>query len=252
MPIQNTRRVDINCDLGEGTGNDRALMPWISSANIACGYHAGDEDEMKYVIDLCLQQGVAVGAHPSFLDRKNFGRTNMFLPSSEVTQLVMDQLYRINQIAQPLGAQLHHVKPHGALYNMAAKDAGLAQAIAKAIKEFNSQLILYGLAQSVMIAEAQKLNLKTAHEVFADRTYQPDGSLTPRTQPNALLNDPPQVLQQVIDLVTKNKVCAANGHSISLPADTICLHGDGPQALVLAQLIHNGLMNEGVQIQTLT
>ncbi|MBS1490967.1 MAG: LamB/YcsF family protein [Bacteroidetes bacterium] len=248
----NSHRVDINCDLGEGTGNDSALMPWISSANIACGYHAGDEDEMKYVIDLCLQHGVAVGAHPSFPDRKNFGRTNMQLSPSEVMLLVTDQLYRINKIAESFGTHLHHVKPHGALYNMAAKEVGLAQAIAKAIKEFNSQLILYGLAQSVMIAEAQKLNLKTAHEVFADRTYQPDGSLTPRTQPHALISNPRQVLQQVIDLVTKNKVCDITGCYVSLPADTLCLHGDGPQALALAQLIYNGLMSEGVQIQTLT
>src|SRR5258707_689986 len=203
--------VDLNCDMAEGVGNEAELMPWISSANIACGYHAGDEELMKHTIDLCLKHYVAVGAHPSFPDRENFGRTNMNLPLEQVYQMVTEQLHIIDKIARHLGTRLHHVKPHGALYNMAAKDSALANAIAKAVKDFDHRLVFYGLSQSVMIVEAHKLNLKAAHEVFADRTYQPDGSLTSRTKPNALIADESQALQQAIRFVKESKVTSVSG-----------------------------------------
>ncbi len=245
----NQLTIDLNCDMAEGIGNEAELMPWISSANIACGYHAGNEELMKYTIELCQKYNVAVGAHPSFPDRENFGRTNMNLPTDKVYQLVAEQLQIIHKIAQQQGAQLHHVKPHGALYNMAAKDPVLARAIAKAVKDFDDRLIFYGLSQSVMIDEAQKLNLKTAQEVFADRTYQPDGSLTPRTQPNALITDESKALQQAIRLAKENRVASISGKQISLKADTICLHGDGAHAVAFAKLIHAQMISEKIGIK---
>lgn len=240
--------IDLNCDMAEGIGNEGELMPWISSANIACGYHAGNEELMKSTIELCQKHNVAVGAHPSFPDRENFGRTNMNLPADQVYQIVAEQLQIIHKIAKHLGAALHHVKPHGALYNMAAKDSALANAIAKAIKDFDPRLIFYGLSQSAMIEEAQKLNLKTANEVFADRTYQPDGSLTPRTKPNALINDESQALQQAIRLVKESKVTCISGEQISLKAETICLHGDGAHAVAFAKLIHQQMVKGKIKI----
>lgn len=243
--------IDLNCDMAEGIGNEAELMPWISSANIACGYHAGSEQEMKQTIELCLKHRVAVGAHPSFPDRKNFGRANMSLSPEQVGLIVGEQLRIIDKIARQVGAKLHHVKPHGALYNMAAKDAALANAVAKAVKDFDDQLILYGLSQSVMIDEAKKMNLRTANEVFADRTYQLDGSLTPRTQPNALITDENKALQQAIRFVKEKKVSTSSGHEVSVKADTICLHGDGEHAVSFAKLIHEKLMAEKITVAAL-
>lgn len=242
--------IDLNCDMAEGVGNEAELMPWISSANIACGYHAGSEDEMKRAIELCLSNDVAVGAHPSFPDRKNFGRTNMNLPLEQVYQIVGEQLEIIKKIALSLGASLHHIKPHGALYNMAAKDTALAKVIAKAVIDFDDRLIFYGLSQSVMIEEATKLNLKTAHEVFADRTYQSDGSLTPRTEPHALIIDEGTTLRQAIRFAKERKVTSFSGQEISLQADTLCLHGDGAYAVTFAKLIRQQLSKEKISIQT--
>ena len=181
--------VDLNCDMGEGIGNDAAIMPFISSANIACGYHAGDEETMKQIVELCIKHNVAIGAHPSFDDKKTFGRTDMHLPASEIYNLVTKQIHLLDKIAKQQGASLHHVKPHGALYNMSAKDTELATTIASAIKDVDAKLILYGLSNSYSIVKANELGLKSANEVFADRTYQDDGSLTPRSQPNALIED---------------------------------------------------------------
>lgn len=243
--------IDLNCDMAEGIGNEAELMPWISSANIACGYHAGDEELMRRTIDLCMKHHVAIGAHPSFPDRENFGRTNMNLPAEQVYQIVSEQLQIIGKIVKHFGTRLHHVKPHGALYNMAAKDGSLSNAIARAVKDFDDRLIFYGLSQSVMIEEAKKLSLKTANEVFADRTYQPDGSLTPRTQPNALVTDEDQALKQAIRFVKENKIFTASGQEISLQADTICLHGDGAHALTFAKSIHQQLIKENINIKSL-
>lgn len=242
--------VDLNCDMAEGIGNEATLMPWISSANIACGYHAGSDEEIKRTIELCIKHSVAIGAHPSFPDRENFGRTNMSLPLEQVYQMVREQIATVDRIAKNIGAKLHHVKPHGALYNMAAKDPALARAIATAVKDFDPGLIFYGLSQSIMINEARKINLKTSHEVFADRTYQTDGSLTPRTQPNALINDQRKALQQAIAFVKEGKVRTVSGEEITVKADTICLHGDGAHAVVFAKLIHQRLTSEKIKIQT--
>ena len=230
--------MDINCDMGEGIGNEVALMPYIDSANIACGFHAGDAATMREVILLCLKYNVNIGAHPSFPDRENFGRTLMQLPEPEVYDLVMTQLSGINDIARECGGKLHHVKPHGALYNMAAKNAVLAKTIAEAVKDFDVALVYYGLSGSVMIEEAKKAGLQTAQEVFADRTYQADGSLTPRSQGNALLADSPAVIKQVSKIIKEKKVNTIDGGEISIQADTICIHGDDQHAVEFAKAIY--------------
>ncbi len=241
--------IDINCDMGEGIGNEALLMPLISSANIACGFHAGDEDEMQRVVALCLQHGVAIGAHPSFPDRENFGRTAMHLPLDEIQQIIKEQLSVLNKIVTANVGKLHHVKPHGALYNLAAKDATLARAIVAAVKDFDSSLILYGLAGSVMIDEAIQSGLQTANEVFADRTYQPDGSLTPRSQPGAFIHDSNRALRQVLQMINEKSVSAINGEIVPIKADTICIHGDGLNAVEFATAIYNRLLAEGILIQ---
>lgn len=227
--------------MGEGVGNEAELMPYINSANIACGYHAGDVETIGQVINLCLQHHVHVGAHPSFLEKENFGRTNLQLPAGEIYAVVKEQLIIINDVAKKCGAQLHHVKPHGALYNMAAIDTVIAKAIAHAVKDFDASLIYYGLSGSVMVDEASKLGLTTADEVFADRTYQSDGLLTPRTQTNALLHNKKDVVNQVLKFVHQNKVTTVTGEEIFIKAGTICIHGDGEHAVEFAKAIHQKL-----------
>ena len=227
--------------MGEGIGNEELLMPFISSANIACGYHAGDETTMQQVVELCLKYNVNIGAHPSFLDRDNFGRTEMELSLMEIYSIVTDQLKILNDIVKRNGATLHHVKAHGALYNMAAKNTGLAHVIARAVKDFDASLIYYGLSGSKMITMAKEEGLQTANEVFADRTYQPDGSLTQRSQKNALLSDAGDVVKQVLKFVKENKVTAVTGEEIMVQVDTICIHGDGKHAVEIAKAIHQQL-----------
>jgi UPF0271 protein len=246
----NNLSIDINCDMAEGVGNEKELMPFISSANIACGYHAGNEELMRATVGLCLKHNVAIGAHPSFPDRENFGRTNMNLPLEEVSKIITDQIQLLKNIADAQGTKLHHVKPHGALYNMAAKDRALASCIAMAVKNFDPTLILYGLSQSVLISEAQRINLRTANEVFADRTYQSDGSLTPRSHPNALNNDNHSAAAQALQLVKENKVATLNGEEIYLKADTICVHGDGKHAVEFVKLIYSKLEKENISIKS--
>ena len=242
-------QMDINCDMGEGIGNEELLMPFISSANIACGMHAGDENEMKRVVALCLKYNVAIGAHPSFPDKENFGRAAMNLPAEKVQRLVKEQLNILDKIVIAAGGRMHHVKPHGALYNMAAEDTLLAKAIADAVKDFDSAIIYYGLSGSVMIDEAIKSGLRTAQEVFADRTYQSDGSLTPRSVPGALITNADQVIAQVLQMINEQKVTVANGEKISIQADTICIHGDGINAVEFAKKIYESLLAAGIAIK---
>ncbi len=231
----------INCDMGEGTGNDELIMPFISSANIACGYHAGDSATMWQTVESAIQYNVLIGAHPSFLDRKNFGRTEMNVDKEEVYDLVTQQLIILNEIISGLGAKLNHVKPHGALYNMSAKDAMLANTIAKAVKDFDASLILFGLSGSHSISEAKTLGLQTASEVFADRTYQDDGSLTPRSQPNALIEDVTKAVQQVLQMINEGTITTVSGNIIPIVAETICIHGDGKYAVDFAKAIHDAI-----------
>jgi 5-oxoprolinase (ATP-hydrolysing) subunit A len=240
--------IDLNCDMGEGMPNDAVIMPWISSANIACGYHAGDEQTIKDTIALCIKHQVAIGAHPSFDDKPNFGRTNIKLTSKELYDLITLQLFIVHSACQKQQAVMHHVKPHGAMYNMAVKDEEMSRTIAQAVYDFNPKLIYYGLSGSQMITQAKLVGLATANEVFADRTYQPDGSLTPRTEKNALIESEEQSLQQVMTMVMENRVIDVNGQSIAIKADTICLHGDGEHAVLFAEVIYKKLSKEGIKI----
>lgn len=239
---------DINCDMGEGitdpafpAGRDELIMPFITSANIACGYHAGDATTMRQTVELAIQYNVAIGAHPSFLDRENFGRIEMKLENNEVYDLVTQQLYILNEITTAFGGKLNHVKPHGALYNMAAKNTALSGVIAKAVKDFDASLLLFGLSGSHSISEANKIGLKTVSEVFADRTYQDNGTLTPRSQTDALLKTVDEVVKQVMQMVTDKTVTTVTGKKISVQADTICIHSDGEHAVAFAKAIQNAI-----------
>lgn len=236
--------VDLNCDMGEGIGNDKAIMPFISSANIACSYHAGNEKTIWQTIELAIKHNVSIGAHPSFLDRENFGRLEINLSPEEVYELVTQQLILFNEIATSLDVKMHHVKPHGALYNMSAKDVLIANAIAKAIKDFDSQLILFGLSGSHSIHEAKTIGLKTASEVFADRTYQDDGSLTPRSQPNALIEEADIAVKQVLQMIKEGTATTISGKEIPLIAETICIHGDGKHAVEFTKAIHDAIQKK--------
>lgn len=241
--------IDFNADVGEGLQTDADLMPYISSANIACGYHAGDADIIRRTIELCQHHGVAVGAHPSFADRENFGRIEMQLPLSEIKAMVSAQLQLVQNICNELGATMHHVKPHGALYNMSARDPKIACAIAESIRAFNPSLILFGLSGSHSVAEGVMAGLTTAAEVFADRTYQADGSLTPRNQPFSLISSEEEAVLQAEMMVTQQKVRAMDGTIINLMAETICLHGDGPHAVSFARILHQLFISRGIRIQ---
>ncbi len=241
--------VDIHCDLGEGCPNDAELMRYISSANIACGFHAGDSDTMRRTVKLAIENNVAIGAHPSFPDRENFGRTHMSLPIEQVTEMVTEQVASLKKICDEQGARLHHVKPHGALYNMAAKDDELARAVSIAVSKFDLELVFVGPPNSRLISEAQALGLTTASEVFADRTYQPDGSLTPRSQPNALITDVDECIEHVLRMVREQKVTAVDGSEVPIKADTICIHGDGEHAVEFAIAIRHALVRENIEIR---
>jgi UPF0271 protein len=223
--------------MGEGIGRDELIMPFITSANIACGYHAGDEETMLQTILLAKKNNVLIGAHPSYFDRENFGRTNMPVSPQEVFDLVTQQVLLLQDIAQKNKMELHHVKPHGALYNIAAKEKEIANAIARAVKKCGSHLALYGLSNSFLISEAEKEGLKTFSEVFADRTYQDDGSLTPRTFPNALVKNTDDAVKQVMMMVNDGRVKTVSGKTIPITAQTICIHGDGEHAVEFAKAI---------------
>ncbi len=244
--------IDLNCDMGEGMPNDAAIMPYISSANIACGYHAGDETTIRKTIDLCLRHNVAIGAHPGFDDKPNFGRVPFQLSQDEYYQLVYRQLEIIQSICKEKQASLRHVKPHGALYNMAANDQTLSRVLAKAVYDFNPRLIFYGLGGSVMIQEAKAIGLATANEVFADRTYQADGTLTPRSHPSALIQNVTQAEAQVLQMITQKSVTTISGESIPIQTETICIHGDGEHAVIFAQAIHQLLTENGFAICPVT
>ncbi|NTS40157.1 LamB/YcsF family protein [Flavisolibacter sp. BT320] len=227
--------IDINCDMGEGIGNDEAIMPFITSANIACGAHAGDEETARATILLAKAHGVNIGAHPSFPDRRNFGRTEMTTTPQEVYDLVIEQLIFFQKIADAADATLHHVKLHGALYNMAARDAALANAVAQAVKDFDATLVLFGLSGSASITEAERLGLIAWNEVFADRTYQDNGTLTPRSMPGALIEEEEKAVAQVVQMIEKGSVTTLSGKEIPIAADTVCIHGDGAYALPFAK-----------------
>ncbi len=242
-------RVDLNCDLGEGGAHDAALMPLITSANIACGGHAGDEATMRATIQLAIEHGVAIGAHPGLVDRENFGRIERRLSPDEARALVLEQTERLQKLAQELGGMVAHVKPHGALYNMAARDATLAKAVAEAVFDADSRLTLVGLAHSRLTEAGLACGLRVLHEVFADRTYQADGTLTPRGRPDALLKDGAAVVEQVLRMLQEGRVRATDGSEVEIKADTVCLHGDGPDPVLFARELRRKLEAADVEIR---
>ncbi|NNE98759.1 MAG: LamB/YcsF family protein [Pyrinomonadaceae bacterium] len=246
--------VDLNCDMGESfgawkMGNDAELMKYVSSANIACGFHAGDATTMRETVELAIENAVAIGAHPSFPDLQGFGRRSMSLTPSEVFDTVLYQVSALKGICDASGGKLHHVKPHGALYNQAARSRDLARAISESVKIIDPSLILYGLSGSFLISEADAIGLGTASEVFADRTYQEDGSLTPRSEPDALINDSDEALSQVLQMIKNQKVTAQNGAEIGIKAETVCIHGDGEHALTFAKAISEKLTQNEIVIR---
>ena len=249
-------RVDLNCDMGESfgaytMGNDLAILDYVNSANIACGFHAGDPPTIHKTVEVALAKGVAVGAHPGLPDLQGFGRRTMAVSPSEAYDMVIYQIGAVAAFAQAFGGRLSHVKAHGALYTMAAKDRKLADAIAQAVHDFDAQLILFALAGSAMIDAAEAIGLRAAGEVFADRTYQDDGSLTPRSQPNAMIEDEDASIEQVRRMVTEGMVRSVSGKDVRVRADTLCIHGDQPHALAFAKRIRGDLTRAGVEVKAL-
>jgi UPF0271 protein len=242
------KRIDFNCDLGEGCGQDDAILPFISSASIACGGHAGDADTMRAAIEGCLRHGVAVGAHPSFEDREHFGRRELAISADEARALVARQIEVFIAACTELGTDAHHVKPHGALYNLAARDAGIADAIATAVHEIDPSLRLYALAGSQLVRAGEARGLRVAHEVFAERCYESDGTLTPRGTEGAVIADIATSLAQVREMLDHGVVTARTGERIAIRADTLCLHGDRPDAPAFAQALHDALRDASVRI----
>ena len=241
--------LDFNCDLGEGCGQDAAIVPHISSASIACGAHAGDADTMREAIALCRAHGVAIGAHPSFEDREHFGRRELALPVAEIRALVARQIAIMARACAEAGARLHHVKPHGALYNLAARDRAVAAAIADAVREADPMLLLYGLANSELTAAGEAAGLRVAHEAFAERAYDADGRLAPRGTPGAVIEGFDDALAQVRDFVRDGIVVARDGSRVPIRADTLCLHGDRADAAEFARGLRTALEAEGVDIR---
>jgi UPF0271 protein len=248
--------IDLNCDMGESfgawtMGRDAELMDFVSSVNIACGFHAGDPAVMRRTVETAVNKNVAVGAHPGYPDLQGFGRRAMAFSPQEVFDMVLCQAAALKGICEASGTRLHHVKPHGALYNTAAKDRALANAIARAVKSLDSELILYGLSGSLLISEAEAEGLRTASEVFADRTYQPDGSLTPRSQPDALISNAGAAAAQALQMISEQSVAAATGENVPLRTETICIHGDGENAVEFAMAIREKLLENGIDIVAL-
>ena len=249
-------RIDLNSDLGESfgpwpMGQDAALMDSISSANVACGFHAGDPGAMRATIALAREKGVAIGAHPGFQDLVGFGRREMKATPAEVEDLVLYQVSALAGMASAQGVRLQHVKAHGALYNMACRDRALADAIAKAVAAFDRSLILFGLPNSELLRAGAATGLAVAAEVFADRAYDPDGSLTSRTKPGSVIHDTTKVVARAITMVRDKHVIAVDGSTISLKADTICLHGDTPGAADHARAVRKGLEDAGIEVRAL-
>ena len=240
--------IDLNADVGEGCGQDAALFPLISSANIACGYHAGDLYSMREALALARDHGVAAGAHPSFPDREHFGRREMHLSAEALHECIAAQLASLAEIAARERVRVLHVKPHGALYNMAARSEDLAEAVARAVAGVDPELALFGLAGSRLLAAGARLGLRTVSEAFADRGYRSDGTLLPRDQPGSVLHDEVEVARRAVAMVSNGAVLAADGRLVALQADTICIHGDTPGAAVMAGRIREALAASGVSI----
>jgi UPF0271 protein len=247
------KTVDINCDMGESygawkMGEDAAVMPYITSANVACGFHGGDPGTIRATVKLALEHGVAIGAHPSLPDLQGFGRRVMKISPQDMYDLVLYQAGAVEAFARAAGARLHHVKCHGALYNMAANDAGLAEAMARAVKDLGGGLILYALSNSLMMKTAKKLGIRVAGEVFADRGYADDGTLAPRGSPGAMIEDAALAAQRAVSMVEDGYVTALSGVRVPVAPDTLCLHGDQPGAVAFAKAIRTAFSEHGIAV----
>ncbi len=249
--------MDINSDLGESeeslaNGTDFELMRYITSANVACGGHAGDERTMRETLRIAKQLNVAVGAHPGYLDRENFGRIESPMSAAEIEATVRDQIAALAEIAAPLGVQLVHCKPHGALYHAANKSAEVAAAIGRAVLESDEQLIMVGQAGSTTLTLWQSMGLSCTAEAFADRAYEPDGILRKRTLPGALLDDPEKAAKQAVDIATRQVAVATDGSNLKVIAGTVCIHSDTPGSVAIARAVNEALKKAGVQVHALS
>ena len=249
-------RIDLNCDVGESfgryeLGDDEGVLAHVTSANVACGLHAGDPSVMRRTVRLAARLGVAVGAHPGFPDLVGFGRRELHATPAEVEDLVLYQVSALAGIAAAEGGSLRHVKPHGALYNMAARDRALAAAVARAVAAADSRLTLVGLSGSCLLAAGRAAGLEVASEAFADRAYEAGGALRSRSQPDAVVRDPAAVVDRVLQMIRDGVVRAANGEPVSVRADTVCIHGDTPGAAALAAALRSGLEAAGVRVAAL-
>jgi len=240
--------VDLNADLGEGAGHDEELLGLVTSANIACGFHAGDAGTMRTAIEAARARNVAVGAHPSLFDRENFGRKELPVAAEEVFDAVVYQLGIFQAIAETCRVRPNHIKPHGALYNMAARDDTLAAAIARAVAQVDAHLILFAPVGSALARAGEAHGLQIAHEVFADRNYCSDGSLVSRSRPDALLHDAADAAPRVLRMLREGKVRSIDGNDVDVRAETICLHGDNPEAVDFARALRSHLEKEGVAL----
>jgi len=251
------KQIDLNCDMGEipealADGSQQALMRYISSANIACGGHAGDERMMRKTIEQALRAGVAVGAHPGYADRTNFGRHELQLKPEEIAASVHKQILALAAVAEPYGVHIGHVKPHGALYNQAARDAEIARGIAEGVRRWRTDVILVGLAGSVMMDEFRAAGFQVVAEAFADRRYERDGRLRSRKFTDALLQAPEQAAEQAFRIAEQGRAVAVDGSVVPVIAQTICIHGDSPGALAIAAAVHERLERAGIKIQALS
>lgn len=249
-------RVDLNCDLGESFGNyklgmDELVIPLISSANVACGFHASDPVVMNKTIAMASEAGIRVGAHPGYLDLMGFGRRNMTLSFDEAKNYVLYQLGALDAFCKVHGVKMQHVKPHGALYNMAAKDYELSKAICEAVKEYDDTLIVMALSGGELVKAAKDMGLRVAMEVFADRAYEEDGSLVNRRKEGAMITDENEAIARVVRMIKENKVRTITGKDIPIQADSVCVHGDGEKALAFVQKIRETLTKEGITICSL-
>ena len=248
--------ININCDLGEkskhhSNHNDPKLLDIVNSANIACGYHAGDDQSMNQVIEISKENGVSIGAHPSFDDPENFGRKKMNLPSAEIRKLIIDQYAILQNIASKHGENVTHIKPHGALNNMACEDIELATVIAKAIYEIDKNLIYLVPTGSKMEVAAKKLNMNIACEIFADRNYEDDGNLVSRSKPHALITNPEEAKKHVLEMVKNQALNCYSGKKINCEIDSVCIHGDNENSLATAKSIKNNLIENGLILKPL-
>lgn len=251
------RSVDLNCDLGESyglykMGDDERILPFVTSVNIACGFHAGDPLVMESTVNKALERKIAIGAHPGFPDLLGFGRRIMHVSPEEAKAYIIYQVSALNGFVKALGGKMQHVKPHGALYNMAAVDYRLARAIAEGVYAVDEELVLVGLAGTELIRAGKDIGLKTASEVFADRAYQPEGTLVPRGESGAVIRDKGKAASQVLDMVINGKVTAIDGSKINIVADTICVHGDHEETVELVKYLHKKLQEQNVEIRPLS